>query len=445
MARVAFIEPRCEFNSYSYYRFPLMGSLCLGTMLKEAGHEVFIFRDSVRSVYDKSREWLHDTITKADVVAISVMTSTANRAYQIAEAIRNAKPKIRIIMGGPHVTYMPEEASLHSDLVVKGEGEEIILEAVNNSNLTGIIQAPQVNDLNKYPIPDFSIIAEHKSLPPRQAPISTSRGCPYDCVFCTVSSTFGRKCRFRDSEHVLEEINMRVAQGHRKFFFYDDNFAINKERTKTMLEGILRQGLKIKWSAEARADIAKDDELLDLMSRTNCSCMLIGFESVNPESLLEYNKKQKVEDIRACVNNLHKHGIRVHGMFVLGSDADDSNTPKETVKFCRDMGIDSAQFSILHPLPGSRLYDILEAENRIFTKNWSLYDGTHVVFETKKITPLELQEKFFWTWKKFYSFRNPLYFLVARYIINNWHKSNKYALSDLKKRFSSVMEKISSN
>ncbi len=240
---------------------------------------------------------------------------------------------------------------------------------------------------------------------------------------------------------MVEEIYKRKTEGYKRVFFYDDNFAISKERTKIMLECILKRKIKIKWSAEARSDIARDKELLKLMSLSNCTRMLIGFESVNPKTLAVYNKKQKVDDIKVCIKNLHAHGIKVHGMFVIGSDEDDSNTPIDTIKFCREMSIDSAQFSILHPLPGSKLYDILESENRIFTKNWSLYDGSHVVFNPKKINPIELQEKFFWLWKKFYSIRNPLYFAVARYIISNWHKSNRQALMDLKKRFSSAIEK----
>jgi len=441
MGKVVFIEPRSSFNSYGYYRFPLMGSLFLGTILKEARDDVLIFRDSVRSVYDQSKEWLHEAITRADVVAISAMTSTANRAYQIADAIRKAAPKIRIIMGGSHITYMPAEASQHADLVVKGEGEEIILEAVNNRNLTGIVQGPPVADLNKYPIPDLSILSEKKR-PPRQAPISTSRGCPYDCVFCTVSSTFGRKCRFRDPEIVLEEMSMRQSEGYKKIFFYDDNFAINKERTKMLLEGILRRGLKIKWSAEARTDITKDKELLELMSRANCKFMLIGLESVNPEALASYNKKQGVEDVKNCVSRLHEHGIKVHGMFVLGSDADDSNTIWDTVKFCHEMKVDTAQFSILHPLPGSRLYDILESENRIFSKDWSLYDGAHVVFSPKRMTPWELQEKFVWAYKRFYSLKkNPLYFFVSRYVMKKWYNSNKNVFNDLKNYFKHSIDK----
>jgi len=125
----------------------------------------------------------------------------------------------------------------------------------------------------------------------------------------------------------------------------------------------------------------------------------------------------------------------VHGMFVLGSDADDENTARDTVRFCHEMKVDSVQFSVLHPLPGSRLYDILESENRIFTKKWSLYDGSHVVFKPLKMTPIELQSKYIWAWKKFYSLRNPLYFAISRYILSNWRRANKTTISELKAYF----------
>ena len=435
MANVAFVEPRGSFNAYGYFRLPLMGSLCLGTILKEAGYEVLVLRDSVESVYDKGRERLHEALTRADVVAISIMTSTANRAYQIADAIRRVAPRIRIIMGGSHPTYMAEEALKHADLVVKGEGEEVILDAVNDRNLTGIIQGPQVKDLSKFPFPDFSILSDQHR-PPRRTPISTSRGCPYNCVFCSVSSTFGRKYRLRNPENVLEEIDMRVSRGHRNFFFYDDNFGDHRESAKILLDGIARRGLKMEFSAEARTNIVRDEELLKLMSRANCKYMLIGLESINPQTLLSYDKKQTVEDMKRCITRLHEHGIKVHGMFALGSDDDDSNTVRDTVKFCHEMNLESAQFAILHPLPGSRLYDILDSAGRIFTKNWSLYDGSHVVFKPKKMHPVELQEKYFWAWKKFYSLRKkPLYFAICRHIVNKWHRANKKTLADLRGRF----------
>jgi len=446
MANVVFVEPRGSYNGYGYsqlYRLPLMGSLCLGTIAKEAGHEVLVLRDKVKSVYDEKRDQLHEALMRADVVAMSVLTSTADRAYELADLIRKVRPKVRIIMGGAHPTYMSEEAIKHADLIVKGEGEEVILDAIDDSSLTGIIQGTPAEDLNKYPFPDFSILDNQKR-PLKRTPIYTSRGCPYNCVFCTVSSTFGRKYRFRDPEKILEEIDMRVSQGHKHFFFYDDNFAANKEGTKILLDGIVRRGLNVRWSAEARTNIAKDKELLELMHRAHCKYMCIGFESVNPKALETYNKKQTVDDVKRCVTRLHDHKIKVHGMFILGSDEDDSDTPRDTVKFCHEMKMDSVQFAILHPLPGSRLYDMLDSEDRIFTKRWSLYDGTHVVFKPKKMNPLELQRKYVWAWKKFYSLRRqPFRFPVSRRIIKGWNKANKGTLADLKARFGTIADKYS--
>jgi radical SAM superfamily enzyme YgiQ (UPF0313 family) len=327
---------------------------------------------------------------------------------------------------------MPEEALEHADLVVKGEGEEVILDAVNDRNLTGIIQGTQVKDLNSLPFPDLSILSD-QDRPTRLTPISTSRGCPYDCIFCTVSSTFGRKYRFRDTENIMEEINMRLAQGHNRFFFYDDNFAANVEGKKVLLKEIIRRGLKLRWAAEARTDIAKDKELLELMSRTNCERLFIGFESINARTLMSYNKKQTVQDVRRCITLLHKHGIKVHGMFVLGSDDDDFSTIEDTVKFCHEMKLDSVGYSVLHPLPGSRLYDILDSEGRIFTKDWSLYDGTHVVSIPRKMNPLEFQAKYLWAWRNFYSLRKkPLLFPIFWYAASKWYKANKGTLAALR-------------
>jgi len=435
MATIAFVEPRGSYNAYGYYRIPLMGPLCLGTILKEAGHDVIILRDAVRSIYEEDKGWLHEALTQADVVAMSMMTPVANRAYQIADAIREVAPKVKIIMGGPHPTHMAEEALEHADLVVKGEGEAVILDAVNDRNLTGIIQGTQLKDLNSLPFPDLSILSD-QDRPPRLTPISTSRGCPYDCIFCTVSSTFGRKYRFRDTENIMEEISMRLTQKHRRLFFYDDNFAANIEGTKVLLDEIARRHPKLRWAAEARTDIAKDRELLELMSRTNCERLFIGFESINSQTLVSYNKKQTVEDVRRCITLLHEYGIKIHGMFVLGSDDDDYSTIEDTVRFCHEMKLDSVGYSVLHPLPGSRLYDILDSENRIFSKDWSLYDGTHVVSVPRKMNPFEFQKKYLWAWKKFYSLRkNPLLFPIFWYAATGWYKANRKTLADLKERF----------
>jgi len=434
MSKITFIEPASSFNGYAIAsKLPLMGPLYLGTILAQKGHDVSILKENANPAYNEETGWLHESLLTADVIGISTITSTADRAYQIADAVREQNKNAKLIIGGAHASFMEEESLEHADIVVKGEAESIICDLVDgNGNLpkSGVVEGRIVEDLSSLPIPDINLL-ENKLKPrifgvfPHTAPICTSRGCPYDCTFCSVTQMFGRKYRFNSDQKVIEELKIRFKQGFRRFFFYDDNFTASKDRAKSLLDGILTNNLKVSWLAQTRVDVAKDDELLKLMERSKCRWILVGFESVNPKTLEAYNKKQEVKDIQECIRRLQKHNIKVHGMFVLGSDEDDVQTIEDTVKFCNDMHLDAAQFSILFPIPGTKLYKDLDAQGRIFTKNWSFYDGTHVVFVPKKMSFLQLQEKFIWAWKKFYSISKFEKYLIRQYIMRKWEKCNK--------------------
>jgi radical SAM superfamily enzyme YgiQ (UPF0313 family) len=150
-------------------------------------------------------------------------------------------------------------------------------------------------------------------------------------------------------------------------------------------------------------EIAKDQELLDLMKKSNCHTVYIGLESINPQTLKLYNKQQSVEDITNCIRTLHKNGIRIHGMFVFGSDQDTTDTIAETVRFAKKNDLESVQFLILTPLPGTKCYRDLENEGRIISKDWSLYDAHHVVFEPRLMSYYELQSETMRATKEFYS------------------------------------------
>lgn len=424
MSKVVIVEPRGVFNAYSYFKLPLLGPIYLGTILKNKGHKVKIITENYCSTYNEKRDRLHPAILDANVVGISSMTSTVNRGYQIAQAIRRQRPNIKLLMGGSHATFRAQEATEYVDTVITGEAEHRIVDVVEGKITDKIVNGEPVEDLDSLPIPDLSLLEKMDSNL-RFVPISTSRGCPYDCIFCSVTKMFGRKYRFRSPEAIVDEIGYRIRSGYRKFFFYDDNFAANQEGTKVMMESLLRKDYRFTWSAETRVDVAKDDELLKLMSQAGCLCLFLGLESVSPETLLSYNKRQTVDDIRNSIKRVKANNMRVHGMFVLGSDEDDSQTVQHTVDFCHKYDLDTAQFSILFPIPGTRLYDILESERRIFTKDWSLYDGTHVVFKPKKMNPLELQKLYIWAWKSFYSLGNNIKtFIASRYLLNRWRRLN---------------------
>jgi radical SAM superfamily enzyme YgiQ (UPF0313 family) len=425
MSKVTFVQPRANFNAYGLTRVPLLGAFYLGTILKKEEHDISVLSEDFKKVYDEKTGKLDEELLNSDVVGFSTMTCTAQRAYRIADALKKARPNVRVIMGGPHATFMVEEALQHADIVVRGEAEKIISDVVDNGRGTSrVVEGTPVEDLDTLPFPELRLLRDGNGKF-KYIPILTSRGCPYDCVFCSVTQMFGKKYRFRSSGNIIEEIELRISQGFRRFFFSDDNFTADRERIKVLLEEFLRRKLSFRWTAQVRVEVAKDNELLKLMSRTNCRLLMIGFESINPETLKLYKKHQGLDDIRYCINRLAEQNIRVHGFFVLGSDADDISTIERTVRFCRITKLNTVQFAILSPIPGTRLFEQLSSQGRIFTKDWSLYDGTHVVFEPKKLSAFELQNKVLRAWKKFYTISKFKWFLLSRYLIRSWKKANK--------------------
>lgn len=416
MKKIVLIETRPpDLHVFSRMALPRLGTVLLGTTLKQHGYTVKSYVESIAELD------LADVLT-ADAVGISAITSTSKRSYEIAKILRLAG--IPVFMGGPHVTYMPEEALEVCDYVVRGEADECIVDFVKalemgegfesipglsyrkNGEVFHNKDVPLCKDLDKIPNPDFSIVKGMETEGVRKlciTPVMTSRGCPFDCNFCSVTGMFGQKYRFRSKERVLEELKSVMDSGSKWVFFYDDNFCANPKRTKELLHAMIKAKLTPNWTAQVRVDVAKDNELLDLMKRSGCHTVYIGLESINPETLKIYNKKQSVEDIQKCITILHKKGIRIHGMFVFGSDMDTTSTIEQTVRFAKVNDLETVQFLILTPLPGTRCYRDLNSEGRIITKDWSLYDAHHVVFEPKLMSYYELQSETFKAAKEFYS------------------------------------------
>ena len=256
-----------------------------------------------------------------------------------------------------------------------------------------------IADLDPYPAPDFSLVQGWS--PKVILPIATSRGCPFECRFCSVIHMFGRKYRFKSIEKIIEELS--AARSGSFVFFIDDNFTANKKRTKELLRRIIDLGLKFNWSAQVRSDAAADPELLDLMKQSGCENVFIGFESVNEKTLELFNKKQGVDDIIRAVEAFHARKIRIHGMFVFGSDMDDQAALRETQLFARKMHLESVQFLILTPLPGTPVYEEFKDQGRLLHSDWSKYDAQHTVYRPALMSPSELQRETFKAMAKFYS------------------------------------------
>lgn len=408
VARVRLIEPKpAGLHFFSLVKLPRLGLPIMGAILKKRGHDVRIYCQDIKAID-------YADLFSSDVAGISITTSTAPAGYKLADSLRDIG--IPVIMGGPHATFMPDEALLHADYVVRNEGEDAIVELIDcisqRSEPAGVLGVsykwdgrvvhnpcrPFAEDLDAFPFPDLDLIQGAGRI--RVKPVQTSRGCPYGCVFCSVTGMFGRKYRFRSCESIVEELkNYRGRQ----VFFYDDNFAVNRTRAKELCEGIIRADLRINWSSQVRVDIGEDEELLELLRRSGCSMMYIGLESINPATLSALGKGQSVGQIEDCIRRLHEHKIMVHGMFISGADDDVPQVIRNTARFALDKRIDTIQVSTLTPLPGSELYNRMEREGRIMTRDWELYDGNHVVFAPANMSPSTLYDETLRALKRFYA------------------------------------------
>jgi radical SAM superfamily enzyme YgiQ (UPF0313 family) len=462
-----FVEPSGgQLNIFSQFTLPRLGCFILaGLVNRRPGWNARVFIEG-RRPFDL-QSWI-DRHGRPEVVGISTITATVKRGYDIANDCH--AHGIPVVMGGPHVTFLPEEALAHADLVVRGEGEgamnalldlwrhgfleatDVRYAAVPNlswKDPTGIVRhnalAPWITDLDALPLPDFSladgtadcVIGNHRTVM-----VQTSRGCPFDCSFCSVTGMFGRQFRYRSVRSILEELRPYDGPDH-FVFFCDDNFTANRKRARELLQAMIDADFHFQWSTQVRTDLARDPELVALMKRAGCHTVFIGLESVNPQSLTEMRKGQSLEDIQTAVRTIQTAGIHIHGMFVFGFEGDNWSTVEATVKFARKMRLTSVQLLVLTPLPGSELYRRLRAEERITSFDWDRYDTHHVVYRPAGFTPFELQCAQVYGHTRVYSLLQSLQKLVtgrwvsaglafyAWKINRDWQKQNQPYLREL--------------
>lgn len=424
--KIVIVEPKSShIHVYSAVPIPRLGSVLLGTILRNLGHEVEVFIEDMAPVDFKK-------VLQADLVGISLLTSTAPRSYRMANIVRAAG--IPVVLGGTHCTFMPDEGLDYADYVVRGEGEETIvelLEAMKNKsgfeNILGLswkrgeekvhnADRPFLADLDVTPIPDFTLVRGNKYRP--VTTIMTGRGCPFECTFCTVPQFNGRGFRTHSVERVLEDIRVQISTRNVRYvFFADDIFNLKKKRMFEILEGMIRQKTTMRWGAQVRHEISRDEEALKLMKRAGCERVYVGFESINPRTLEVFKKHETREDVVSAVQNFHNAGLSIHGMFVVGSDEDTAETIVETRRFCQEHDIDTVQFMILTPMPGTiDLTNYEKAGREILTKDWSIYDGHHVVHIPSKMTPYDLQIGAVKAMQEFYSLSGA----IDRFIRGDW-------------------------
>ncbi|MFZ3062528.1 MAG: radical SAM protein [Actinomycetota bacterium] len=333
-----------------------------------------------------------------DLVGITALTPTATRAYEIAHEYR--RRGVPVILGGLHPSLFPAEASQHADAVLIGEAEGIweeMLADFRAGKLKKFYQSTERPDLANLPLPrrDLSNNGAYVNIPK----VETSRGCPFDCSFCSTTVFFGRKIRYRPVNDVVNELK-EIKPSF--VFFTDNNIVGNAKYAKELFRALIP--LKIKWLSQGSLNFVRDDELLRLARDSGCVGMLIGFESLSPAAIEGMGKRvNRVEEYGQAVKKLHRHRIGTIGCFVFGFDEDDEGLFKRTVKFVRRYNVDTPQFTVLTPYPGTALRESLEKEGRILHNKWEKYDSTTLVFKPKILPPNEFREKFTWAGWKVYS------------------------------------------
>jgi len=333
-----------------------------------------------------------------DLVGITVLTVTAPRAYEIADNFRARGAKV--ILGGAHPSVLPEEAIQHADAVVIGEAEGIWPNLINDfkaNKLQRVYRQSERPSLVNLPIPRRDLFAKGAYYITNT--ISATRGCPYSCSFCSVTSLFGHTYRCRPVEEVIKEIE--TLNQRELIVFVDDNIVGNPKFAEELFRALLPY--KIKWVSQASVMVARNDELLKLAAASGCMDLFIGFETLSPANLAAVGKKVNiVDEYETAIKKIHFHGIAIHGFFILGLDEDDEEVFKRTLHFAQKMRLESAQFAWLVPYPGTALYESLDKTGRIVTKDWSQYES-NVVFEPKLMSREMLQQGRDRVWREFYS------------------------------------------
>jgi len=423
LRKIRFIEPCARpgrpFNPW-IKRWPLLGPITLATILDARGYDVAVYNENISGPISRDPAAYSD-FCSADVVGISIMTPTAMRGYEIAHEIRRDAPEVRIVFGGVHATFLPHEALEHGDVVVRGEGENVI-EAIARGDVTeGIVDSPPLEDLDSIPALKHELMWDFEKLLFQfrqrryyQLPVMTSRGCPHGCTFCSVTRMFGRKVRRQSVGKVYSDLCDYAAKGYRHFFFYDDNFTTNRAWTTELLERM--EPLRVRFNAQARVDFAwvdrertrVDRPLLDAMKRSGGDVLYIGYETIDERTAAEWGKgyagaKSLTERLGEDTKMLHDSGFWIHAMFVLGpqhtkSDADG------IVRFARRNAIESLQVSILTPFPGTPLFNEMSPHLifKQFPRDWDFYDGGHCIYDNSRLGFGGLQKAVLNAHHKFY-------------------------------------------
>jgi radical SAM superfamily enzyme YgiQ (UPF0313 family) len=371
-----------------YSLFPPLGLATLAGYLDE--------NDEI-TLQDEHVETL-DLNDGPDLVVIQVYITNAHRAYRLADHYRGKGAYV--CLGGLHVTALPDEAAAHADSIFLGPGEAT-WPAFLKDYRSGYPQKRYISaerTLQGLPKIRRDLIKRPLYLVPNS--LVVSRGCPHHCDFCYKESFFagGKSFYTRSVDQALDEI---ASLPGRHLFFLDDHLFGSPRFAAGLFDGM--RGMGRLWQAAGTVGAALQPGLLEKAAASGLRSLFIGFETLNPENLRQQRKGQNVNrDYAAAIRRLHEHGVMVNASFVFGMDEDDDTVFKRTAAWAVEQGIETATFHILTPYPGTALYERLQAQGRITSHNWDLYDTRHVVFQPRRMSPEALEAGYWQAYRDFY-------------------------------------------
>lgn len=331
-----------------------------------------------------------------DLVGITVMFHVSPCAIEIAKKFR--KQGIKIAFGGFFPTLLYEGARDHVDTVIAGEAEYIwkdVMRDLHKNQLKPFYKAKQLINPEAIPFIKKDFFSEHDEY----YNIETTRGCPYNCDYCSVTAFYGAKFRHRPIDQVIRQLEELKGK---LIFIVDDNITGNPKYARELFKAIIP--LKIKWTGQFSLHHAQNLELMELAAESGCQILFTGIESLSLRNLQSVNKKWAIpKKFKEWIKITHDVGIAVYGSFMFGFDDDNMDVFKRTLDFCEKNEIELALFSALFPIKGSKFYKQLKVENRIFETDYTKFNGQFSTFHPKKMTSEQLDDGLRWIWQNFYS------------------------------------------
>jgi len=373
-----------------------------------------------------------------DILGITSTTSMMPDAYKVAKMAKKYNKEIKIVMGGPHVTFVPEKTFKecpYIEFIVRGEGELTFKELIESldknkdpSNILGLSinmgnkiknnpPRPLIKDVDAIPMPSYDLLPMEKYQVDgiKFGTVMTSRGCPFNCAFCSSSLQFGSVWRGHSDSRVIEELKyLHEEYKIHEIEFLDDTFTLNKPRAIRIANRITEEGLDISWTASSRVDLFTD-EIARAIKRGGCHTVYFGIESGSQKTLDFIGKRITPEQSVAAVKKAKRYKLHALGAFIIGFPNETRDDIKKTRKFSKKVGVDYAQFTIATPYPGTRLWNYALAKNLILTFNWRKYTTLDPVMRLKNFTSQQIKKMLWWTYISFYL--RPSY-LIKDFVFN---------------------------